>query len=53
MEVNGLKDISLHILDIMQNSVAALAGRIGVRALVKPREGALEIIIEDDGGDVS
>lgn len=49
MEETSLRDISLHILDIMQNSTAAKASRIKVSILVKPEADMLEIIIADNG----
>lgn len=44
-----MKDISLHILDIMQNSVAAEASLIKVSISVDFEAGVLVIIIEDNG----
>jgi len=44
-----LRDISLHILDIMQNSTAAKASLIKVSILAKLETGMLEVVIEDNG----
>lgn len=44
-----MRDISLHILDIMQNSTAAKASMIKVSVLAKPENGMLEVAIEDNG----
>lgn len=44
-----MRDLSLHILDIMQNSTAAQAGLIRATLLAKPETGMLDVIIEDDG----
>lgn len=44
-----MKELSLHILDIMQNSIAAKAGLIKVMILAEPETGMLEVIIEDNG----
>lgn len=42
-----MKELSLHILDIAQNSVSAGAGSILIRLAWKP--GTLDVAIEDDG----
>lgn len=44
-----MRDISLHVLDIMQNSTAAKASLIKVSILVEPETGMLEVVIEDNG----
>jgi hypothetical protein len=44
-----LKDISLHILDIVQNSTAAAATRIRTVICADRKNGMLEITIEDNG----
>lgn len=44
-----MKDIALHILDIMQNSTAADAGLIWVNILADRKSGLLEVIIGDNG----
>jgi len=44
-----LKEIALHILDIMQNSVAAGAGRIGVSITADDEAGMITIVIDDNG----
>jgi hypothetical protein len=45
----GLRDISLHILDIMQNSTAAGATLIRVIIQADPLNGLLDITVEDNG----
>ncbi|HHV99549.1 MAG TPA: ATP-binding protein [Clostridiaceae bacterium] len=44
-----MKDISLHLLDIIRNSTAAGARNIKVQILADINEDELRIIIEDDG----
>ena len=44
-----MRDISLHVLDIMQNSTAAQASRIMVIAAVEAAAGVLKLVIEDNG----
>lgn len=44
-----MKEISLHLLDIIQNSVSAGAGRISISLSCKKREDILAITIEDNG----
>ena len=44
-----MRDISLHILDIIQNSTAAKASLIKVSILAKLETGMLEVVIEDNG----
>ena len=44
-----MKELSLHILDISQNSVKAGAGRIGVTVDEQPRRNTLTITITDNG----
>ncbi len=44
-----MRDLSLHILDIMQNSTAAQASLIRATLRVKPETGMLVVIIKDDG----
>lgn len=44
-----MRDLSLHILDIMQNSTAAQAELIRAKLIVKSETGMLVVIIEDDG----
>ncbi len=43
-----MRDISLHLLDLAQNSVRAGAGRVDI-SLKLSLDGALDIIISDDG----
>lgn len=44
-----MREIALHILDIMQNSVAAQASVITVSLDVEPQAGTLTVTIEDNG----
>lgn len=44
-----MRDLSLHILDIMQNSAAAAASLIKVSILVEPEAGILQVTVEDNG----
>lgn len=44
-----MRDISLHILDIMQNSTAAKSTLIKVTVQAETQIGLLEVIIEDNG----
>jgi len=44
-----LEDLSLHILDIVENAIAAKARRIEVSVLEEPGEDRLTIEIKDDG----
>ena len=43
-----MRDLSLHILDLMQNSIRAQAAVVSLSVLLN-EEGILSIIIEDDG----
>jgi hypothetical protein len=49
VEGTALRDISLHILDIMQNSTTAGASLVQASLDVKPGPGELEIVIGDNG----
>jgi hypothetical protein len=44
-----MRDLSLHILDIVQNSTAAGAASVKVTIRACPADGVLEIEVEDDG----
>jgi anti-sigma regulatory factor (Ser/Thr protein kinase) len=44
-----LEDLSLHILDIAENAIAARAKRIEISVVEEPREDRLTIEIRDDG----
>jgi anti-sigma regulatory factor (Ser/Thr protein kinase) len=44
-----LKDLSLHILDIVENAISAKAKRIDVVVIEEPKEDRLVIEIRDDG----
>lgn len=44
-----MREIALHILDIMQNSTAAQADRISVTLTADSKAGSLTVIIEDNG----
>lgn len=45
-----MNELSLHILDLAQNSIAAGASRIRIDVEESTRENRMTIIIEDDGG---
>ena len=47
-----MRDLSLHILDLMQNSIRAQAKVVSLSVLLK-ENGILSIIIEDDGTGMS
>jgi anti-sigma regulatory factor (Ser/Thr protein kinase) len=44
-----LEDLSLHILDIVENAISAKAKRIEILVVEEPREDRLTIEIQDDG----
>jgi anti-sigma regulatory factor (Ser/Thr protein kinase) len=44
-----LEDLSLHILDIVGNAIAAKAKKIGISIIEEPKRDQLVIEIEDDG----
>jgi anti-sigma regulatory factor (Ser/Thr protein kinase) len=44
-----LEDLSLHILDIVENAISAKAKKIGIWVVEEPREDRLTIEIKDDG----
>jgi anti-sigma regulatory factor (Ser/Thr protein kinase) len=44
-----LEDLSLHILDIVENAISAKAKRIDILVIEEPKEDRLVIEIEDDG----
>ena len=44
-----MKDISFHILDIVQNSLHAGADRIGIEMVENTNEGTLKLTITDNG----
>jgi len=48
-----MKDLSLHILDIVQNSIRAKAKLIGIEILERPEENQLVITISDDGAGMT
>lgn len=48
-----MKDLSLHILDIVQNSIRAKATLIGIEIAEQPVENQLVITITDDGTGMS
>ena len=48
-----MKDLSLHILDIVQNSIRAKAALIGIEIAEHPDENQLIITITDDGTGMS
>jgi hypothetical protein len=45
----AVRELSLHILDLLENSVRAGASRIDITVAQSRAENALEIVIEDDG----
>ena len=48
-----MKEISMHMLDIVQNSVRAGAGRIAIELIEDPREDKLVLSVSDDGCGMS
>jgi anti-sigma regulatory factor (Ser/Thr protein kinase) len=44
-----VEDLSLHILDVVENAIAAKASRIEVTVVEEPEKDHLEIEIKDDG----
>ncbi|MFQ5853831.1 MAG: ATP-binding protein [Candidatus Binatia bacterium] len=44
-----MEDLSLHLLDIAENALAAGAGRIAIRIFEEPKEDVMIIEIEDNG----
>lgn len=44
-----MEDLSLHILDIVENAIAAKAGKIEISVVEEPEKDRLIIIIRDDG----
>ena len=44
-----MEDLSLHVLDVAENALAAGAGRVDVRIVEKLKEDVLRIEIEDNG----
>jgi len=48
-----MKDLSLHILDIVQNSIRAKAKLIGIEITELPKENQLIIAITDDGSGMN
>ncbi len=44
-----MEDLSLHILDIVENAIEAKAKKIGIRVMEEPKEDRLVIEIKDDG----
>ncbi|MDZ4121414.1 MAG: ATP-binding protein [Candidatus Cloacimonadaceae bacterium] len=44
-----MQDISLHLLDIIENSVRAEAKQIKIRIIINTADNLLRMIIEDDG----
>ncbi len=47
-----MRDLSLHILDLMQNSIRAQAATVSLSVLLN-EQGMLSVIIEDDGTGMS
>ncbi len=48
-----MREIALHVLDLMENSVAAGARRVSVRVVQSRARDVLEITVEDDGCGLS
>ena len=46
-----MPDIAMHLLDIVYNSIRALAKMITIRIHDSEKENMIEIIVEDDGID--
>ncbi len=44
-----MKELSLHILDVVENSLRAKAKKVRISILEDTRENRLELVIEDDG----
>ena len=44
-----MQDISLHLLDIIENSVRAKAKNIKIRIICDVQDNILRLIVEDDG----
>lgn len=44
-----MRELSLHILDVIENAIRADASVISVTVSEKPKEDALEIVVEDNG----
>jgi hypothetical protein len=44
-----LRDLSLHILDILENSIRAGATHVGVVIAEDPERDAMELVVEDNG----
>lgn len=44
-----MEDISLHVLDIVENSIRAGASEISIAVLEDPEHDILEVVIHDDG----
>lgn len=44
-----MEDLSLHVLDVAENALAAGAGSIEVRIIEEPKKDVLTIEIQDDG----
>ena len=44
-----MRDLSLHILNLIENSIQAKASVISVRIIEKPQQDVLKIIVEDNG----
>lgn len=44
-----MRDLSLHLLDLLENSVAAGASTVWIRLSEQPERDELELVVEDDG----
>jgi anti-sigma regulatory factor (Ser/Thr protein kinase) len=48
-----VKEISLHILDVVQNSIEAGATRVSIEVIVAPQKDLLSVVIADNGRGMS
>lgn len=44
-----MRDLSLHLLDLLENSIAAGASTVWIRVVERPEANLLEVAVEDDG----
>ena len=48
-----MKELSMHIMDIVQNSIAACASKITIDIIENPKENIFKIVIADNGRGMS
>jgi hypothetical protein len=48
-----LRDLSLHLLDLIENSIAAGASTVWIRITQDPSRDFMELVVEDDGRGLS